>query len=729
VRVLLNVVLILVSFFSCYVEELYLYLVSPQISDVVPFTIRLRRSFNFDQEEAFKNQRTKAISEYVPLYAYLPNRATDATAELQTLLDKISSLSLQKSAAHQQLVDYIKEGYGEDISEAAAKKLLRFPDLKRFVNGIATLEESILKGKIIEDPKGLVKKKTCKVLYPEPSGIVTFPTAEVITLGEARAALREKAEELFWQVDHDVRDIVISIALTTLKPTLVYDSRENDKRVADIMNLYPSTVIPFEAGHMLVRFRHQLAEKDLPLLSAYQKEAEKDLFEKAPWTFIVILLAVLFYSLVLDRIIKEEWRKDPPYHLFIFLLILTVFLLKICMLLTPIPLVALPFGTLPLVLVLLQSDKISAAWTALAAAVFVSLFSGSALNFLFFFSFTGITAVLISIKIRRRIHILFASLAIGGANAILFLFLWMDWGVLWSSPLDSWLLRLTQPFDLQFLRTMGWAFIGGAAAGPVALVLLPLLETGWHTASTFRLSRYADLQHPLLKDLLTKTPATYQHTMSVAYLAQSVGEAVGANTLLLRIGAYYHDIGKVANPEFFGENQSGKNPHDDLDPQESARIIIDHVVNGEKIGRRMKLPQVILDFIVQHHGTQSVEFFYDKAVKNGSGPGVEKKDFQYPGPKPQSVEAAIVMICDAVEAASRSVEKPTREAIENMVRLLLVKRIADGQFDECHLSTGYLSQILQTLVNCLEASFHSRIVYPWQDKQQEVVKSIKAAAA
>jgi hypothetical protein len=289
-------------------------------------------------------------------------------------------------------------------------------------------------------------------------------------------------------------------------------------------------------------------------------------------------------------------------------------------------------------------------------------------------------------------------------------------------------MKLTQAFNPEFVQSLGWTFIGGVAAGPLSIMLLPLLETGWHTVSTFRLSRYADLQQPLLKELLTKTPATYQHSMAVAYLAQSVGEAIGANTLLLRIGAYYHDIGKLANPRFFAENQAGKNPHDDLDPQESARIIIDHVINGEKIGRGTKLPETVLDFILQHHGTQTVEFFYNKATKISRPNKVSKKDFQYPGPKPQTVEAAIVMICDAVEAASRSLETPTRQTIENMVRLLLVKRVADGQFDECHLSTGCLAQILRTLVDSLEASFHSRVVYPWQEKQKEKVKDLPKKA-
>jgi hypothetical protein len=729
VRIILNVVLILASFFACYIEDFYLCLITPQKGIVVPFTIRSRNSFNFDQEKALAIKRMAALSKYVPLYTYVPNRAAQATRELHALLEKIASLSVHKPSGPQEFMEYARAAYRLDLSEEVVKKVFRYRDLKNFVNGILTLEESILQGKIIEDPQPIAEKRTYEVLYPKPSGIVAFPATDVVTLDAARALLQEKVHRLFWQVDKSVRDAVLSIALTTLKANLIYDLQENNKRVEEIISRYPSKVITYGAGHVLVPFRYELAEKDLPLVTAYREEVRKDLLSKAPWIFIAIFLTALFYTLVLEKIIRDEWRKDPPYHLFISLLVTTIFLLKACVLLTPIPIVALPFGALPLILVLLQSDKISATWTALTAGLLVSFFAGSTMSILLFFAFGGVAAVIISLKIRRRMHILPVSLAIGGTNAVLFISFWLDWSTLISSSSEPLTSLLTHAFNIQFLGSLGWAFIGGAVSGPLALVLLPLLEMSWHTASTFRLSRYADLQHPLLKELLTKTPATYQHTMSVAYLAHSVGEAIGANTLLLRLGAYYHDIGKVANPRFFAENQVGKNPHDDLSPQESARIIIDHVVNGEKIGRDMKVPQVILDFIVQHHGTQTVEFFYNKAVKNNLGNKVQKDDFMYPGPKPQSMEAAIVMICDAVEATSRSLEAPTREAIENMVRRLLVKRIAEGQFDECHLSTGFLALILRTLVDSLEASFHSRVVYPWQEKQEKLKGMAKAASA
>jgi hypothetical protein len=728
-RVFFNLVLILVCFFAGYAEDIYLCLLPPRMGTPIPFTIRLRQPFNFDQEKAFGSIRAAALSQNAPLYTYNPNRAAEAAAEFQVLSQKIATLGVQRITGVRDFSEFIKTAYGLDFSEEVVKKIFRYRDLKNLMEGILTLEESILHGKITEQPDPIAGKRTVEVLYPKPSGIVVVPAGDVITLEAARLTLQEKVQQLFWQVDKGVRDSLLSIALATLKPNLTYNPEENKKRVERIIEQYPSMVTHYDAGHILIPFRHEPTENDLLKVSAYRVELEKDLVGKAPWILIAILLTAVFYSLVLEKIIKDEWRKDPPYHLFLSLLTITVFLLKACLLLTPLPLAALPFGALPLILVLLQNDKISATWTTLTAAVLVTLFSGSALNVLLYFTFAGIAAVMVSLRIRRRMHILTASLAIGVTNTVLSLAFWLDWTALFQPSSGPWLLNWSQAFNPPFLQTLGWTFIGGVAAGPLAIMLLPLLETSWHTVSTFRLSRYADLQHPLLKELLTKTPATYQHSMAVAYLAQSVGEAIGANTLLLRIGAYYHDIGKLANPRFFGENQVGKNSHDDLDPQESARIIIDHVMNGEKIGRGAKLPQIVLDFILQHHGTQTVEFFYSKAVKNSRPNKVLKQDFQYHGPKPQSVEAAIVMVCDAVEAASRSLESPSRETIENMVRLLLVKRIADGQFDECHLSTGCIAQILRNLVDSLEASFHSRVVYPWQEKQKKKIKDLPKKAA
>jgi hypothetical protein len=174
----------------------------------------------------------------------------------------------------------------------------------------------------------------------------------------------------------------------------------------------------------------------------------------------------------------------------------------------------------------------------------------------------------------------------------------------------------------------------------------------------------------------------------------------------------------MMNPKFFIENQfNGENPHDVLEPRESAKIIVNHVRHGMKIGQESGLPKVVVDLIIQHHGSQLMEYFYNIAAKTYPTSTIQEEDFRYPGPKPQSVEAAILLVTDAVEAASRSLEDPTRRKFEKMVRLILVKRIVDGQFAECDLSSRDLSKIVRTLVDALEASFHSRIRYPWQEKK------------
>jgi putative nucleotidyltransferase with HDIG domain len=205
--------------------------------------------------------------------------------------------------------------------------------------------------------------------------------------------------------------------------------------------------------------------------------------------------------------------------------------------------------------------------------------------------------------------------------------------------------------------------------------------------------------------------------MSVANLAQTAGEAIGANVPLLRAGIYFHDIGKMADPEYFVENQSGGvNPHDGLGALESAGIIMGHVKKGMLMGEKARLPQAILDFIPQHHGTQVVEYFWNKARQNGPEIQESEENFRYSGPKPQSIETAILMIADAVEAASRTLPEHTRAAVEALIRHIIEKRVEDDQFDECKITTEDLARVRVSLVDSLEAAFHGRVQYPWQEK-------------
>jgi len=722
-KLLLNVILVLVTFFSCYIESIYLSLLPPHPGDVIPLTVRSQGNFSFDQEKALGGKRKIALSQYVPLYSYVPDRMDEAKKKIIDLIKKVSSLKQRKSSAWKELARYLQEEFGLEVHWKVAVKLLQYRKLESTLEGILTVEESILRDKIAEDSEPFQGKKTIEVLYPEPTGIVVHSTKEVITLAAAKLLLQEKVNQLFWQVDSDLLNLLLEISLTTLFPNLEYDHTENDKRIESIIQRYPSKVISFGPGDTLVPSRKVLAEEDVLLLAALQEEEEKNLYGEIAWILTAILLIVVFYNLLLSKILGSVWQKKPPYHILLASLIITIFILKACLLLTPFPILVVPFAFLPFLLTLLQNERSFVAWTTVIGAMLVCLFSGRTLEILLFFIFGGLSAVLVTFKLRKRIHILLPSLFVGIINAAII----MAFTIHWESVLRflmGWqkvgVGSLEEVFNTTSLNYMGWAFMGGIAAGPFAILVLPLLELSWHTASTFKLNKFADLQHPLMRDLLTKTPGTYQHTMTVAYLAQSVGEAIGANTLLLRIGAYYHDIGKMADPKLFTENQSdGENPHDDLGWQESANLIINHVRYGEKLAQEFGVPEIIVDFIPQHHGTQLVEYFYNKAVENSQVTEFGEEDFRYPGPKPKSIEAAILMIVDAVEAASRSIKEPTRENINNMIRLLIVKRIEDGQFDECNLSTNYLSKIVHTLVDSLEAALHSRVTYPWQNKEKK----------
>ena len=221
----------------------------------------------------------------------------------------------------------------------------------------------------------------------------------------------------------------------------------------------------------------------------------------------------------------------------------------------------------------------------------------------------------------------------------------------------------------------------------------------------------ADL--PALGQLALRAPGTNQHSHAVGQLAEEACRVVGANGLLARIGALYHDIGKAAAPEHFIENQHGKNPHDRLKPAQSAKILVSHVTYGIKLGKEMGLPQRIIDFIPQHHGTRTLHYFLKKAQSEArEDETVSENDFRYPGPKPQFKEAAIMMIADSCEAAARSLESPTPENIRYIVTKIIDAIVADDQLDECDLTLRELTQIREAMIKSLVAIYHSRVDYP-----------------
>lgn len=240
--------------------------------------------------------------------------------------------------------------------------------------------------------------------------------------------------------------------------------------------------------------------------------------------------------------------------------------------------------------------------------------------------------------------------------------------------------------------------------------------------SPLRLLELSNPNHPLLRKLLIETPGTYHHSVIVGNLAEAAAEAVGANGLLCRVGAYYHDVGKTKRPQFFIENQMAENPHDKISPNLSKSIIISHAKDGYEMLREYNIPTPICDIAAQHHGTTLLKYFYHQAREQSDGAQVLEADYRYPGPKAQFKEAAIVGIADCVEAAVRSLARPSPERVENMVRKIIQDRLEDGQFDECDLTFKELDLIARSICETLQGIFHSRIEYPEDSHQGKGVK-------
>jgi hypothetical protein len=262
---------------------------------------------------------------------------------------------------------------------------------------------------------------------------------------------------------------------------------------------------------------------------------------------------------------------------------------------------------------------------------------------------------------------------------------------------------------------IGASFINGLLSAAVTIVGLFALSNVFDIYSSMQLIDLARPNHPLLQFLLRQAPGTYQHSLQVANLAEQAGERIGVDTVLLRVGAMFHDVGKAIHPEYFVENQiEGQNPHDGLLPEVSSQVITDHVPNGLKMAAKHRLPRRVRDCIAEHHGANLTFYQYQRAVLavNGDETKVDKANYRYPGPKPQSKETALLMLADGVEAKSRSDRPRTEAEIERIVKYIIERTLAAHQLDECDLTMHDLKLIRESFLDTLKGFFHSRLAYP-----------------
>jgi putative nucleotidyltransferase with HDIG domain len=273
------------------------------------------------------------------------------------------------------------------------------------------------------------------------------------------------------------------------------------------------------------------------------------------------------------------------------------------------------------------------------------------------------------------------------------------------------------PFNEAALQRMGLILLNGLATAFVVPGLLSPLERFFGITTDIQLLEYSDLNNEVLSKLAIEIPATYAHSLMLGQLAEAAADAIGANGLLARVCAYYHDIGKMKRPDYFSENQTGTNIHDGLPPRLSSRAIAAHVIEGAEMAREYHLPQPIIDGIFEHHGTNLIGYFYQQALQQNKHGDVREEDFRYPGPKPRSRETAILMICDAVESGVRSIKNPNEERVREFVDKIVASRAEDRQFDDCDLTLKDLDTVSEIISRRMWTAMHSRVAYP--DRQPE----------
>jgi cyclic-di-AMP phosphodiesterase PgpH len=516
-----------------------------------------------------------------------------------------------------------------------------------------------------------------------------------------------------YDLDKASRVIVQNVVVSVLRPNMVYQA----DATAQARNAAASAVPPvlIHQGDIIV-FRYGIVTS-----SVMSKLRDVGLYSNRP-NFAVAIGFAAFILLSVGLLAAYVERRAPRRvldNLMLSILGLVFILMSILIALTKWVITAggptsvayllpISLGTM-LITVMMDSSL------AIVASFCFSFLLGAAINFNFDFVFYGFVGSLVGAysvaKVTSRGTFMRAGFFVSLMNV--------------GSVVALYLLEASHTDDFHsFSLHLGLACLNGIIAAILAMGVLPFFETAFGLLTPMRLLELSNPNNPLLRKVLMEAPGTYHHSLIVGNLAEAAAEIVGADPLLCRVGAYYHDVCKTKRPAFFVENQMTKeNPHDKIAPSLSHLIITSHVSDGLEMQKRAGLPKPIQDICATHHGTTILWYFFNKAKEADKNGTVKMDDFRYPGPKPKTRECAIIMICDAVEAAVRSMARPTPNRVEGVIRKIIRDRLQDGQLDECDLTLQDLDVMIGAFMKTLKGVYHARIEYPDIDKlRKEVAK-------
>lgn len=660
-----------------------------------PFDFKIRGDIDYAATEAIK----KDIARLVSLVYGIDGSVKEVVLnKVNSFFSAIEPLKNDAIIQEEKLSRIKAAGESYNVSFPVASGIFELKDLQGFSAEAVNAVEYMMDAGIMPALElARLKKDLLKTVTLVDK---SKNTEQEISAGELCAPpdIRKKIESFpFSLKDRKEKSLLIDLMAAVLSPNLRYLEEETDSRrqavAAKIKPIY--NVIEVKKNELILNKGERVSKEHVAKLDAIEQREPPSI--KVAAFFGIALLVGLFMLLLVFYI--EFYEPDlivgnKELILLASICVLIILAAKLIVV-SPWPSNMIPVSSASMLIALLLNNRLAIMATCFLSIV-IGMISGGRLDMAAVSIVGGMIGIFAVRNVRRRSQLISAGFAVGFANMAYFI------GMGLINSLD---------FNIYIVEaSIGLA--NGLMSAIIVTGVLPIFETMSKTITDISLLEIADLNHPILKEMVIKAPGTYHHSLVVGNLAEAACEAIGANALLARVSAYFHDIGKIEKAEYFSENQTGESMHDKLSPTMSSLIITNHVKNGVELAQKYGLNKKIVDIIKQHHGTGLVFYFFKRALEKTGDEDVFEEGFRYPGPKPQTKEAACVLLADSVEAASRTLDDPTPSSIQGLVKKIINNKFIDAQLDECELTLKDLEKIAETFTHILTGIYHSRVEYP-----------------
>ncbi len=667
---------------------------------IADISLRLRQAFSAPRAVINKEKNLRKNKKGKPEKQPAPGLSD----ENQTLHDKILQMKAE-----------FEEKIGIPVSDEDFRTLEKDEFSIQTQNLIQQVPKTILSNGVVANKEILLGEKDKGITL---RSVETQTEQTVMTLksyygpDQAKAMVRIIGQPLLESSNYALRGLVVDFCQRLVQPNITLNRNETEERKKRAVEDIKPVLYKIKKGEMLLREGERVKSLQLRKLVVMQEQMQDEqVFTTRIGTFMVILCLFLVTYIANFRDNRNIERDPNKNLLFIaIVLIIYLFLTKISVPLAdtmaplaPVPIpatsmyYAIPLASSAMTVCLFMGIRVAVPF-AMVMAVCASIIFNNQFELFIYFLLSSLMAAYWIRHCRERIVFIKAGLKLGLLNLV------------FVTAINVY---MTEYSGLKLLWDWAFAFLGGVMAGILTAGVAPLVESAFGFTTDIKLLELVNLDRPLLRRLMIEASGTYHHSVIIGSMVEAAASAIGANPLLARVCGYYHDIGKVNKPLYFIENQTGgKNKHDKLAPSMSSLILISHIKDGVEFAKKNKLGKEIIDTIRQHHGTSLISFFYDKAKQLKGEDAVNVDDYRYPGPKPQTREAGLVMLADVIEAASRTLENPTHSRIQGLVQNMINKIFSDGQLDNCELTLKDLHNIAKSFIQILDGIYHNRIEYP-----------------